>query len=145
MFKKLSLVTLFLVIPFMLSYAGWTPLKDYKAKNADEEAIVYVLQGLSEGWKKKDKQQILSFFHENAQFVNMQLKPISKDQMVQTEVKDWGISKVWYGYYDVKIKIDGEKATVNALQMTSAGDFPVNLQMLRENQKWLVLKSEWQP
>jgi hypothetical protein len=129
----------------MLSFAGWTPLKDYKAKNEDEAAILDVLKGLSEGWKKKDKQQILSFFHENAQFVNMSLKPISKDQMIQTEVKDWGIARVWYGYYDVKIKIDGDKATVNALQMTSAGDFPVNFQMLRENQKWLVLKHEWKP
>ena len=129
----------------MLSYAGWTPLKDYKEKNEDEEAIVNVLKGLSEGWKKKDKQQILSFFHENAQFVNMSLKTISKDQMIQTEFKDWGIARAWFGYYDVKIKIDGDKATVNALQMTSAGDFPVNFQMIRENQKWLVLKYEWKP
>jgi len=143
--KILSLVTLFLLIPFMLSYAGWTPLKDYKAKNEDEEAIVDVLKGLSEGWKKKDKQQILSFFHENAQFVNMRLKTISKDQMIQTEFKDWGIASAWFGYYDVKIKIDKDKATVNALQMTSAGDFPVNFQMLRENQEWLVLKHEWKP
>ena len=145
MLKKLSFATLFLLIPFMLSYAGWTPLKDYKAKNEDEEAIVDVLKGLSEGWKKKDKQQILSFFHENAQFVNMRLKTISKDQMIQTEFKDWEIANVWFGYYDVKIKIDADKATVNALQMTSAGDFPVNFQMLRENQKWLVLKHEWKP
>jgi mRNA-degrading endonuclease YafQ of YafQ-DinJ toxin-antitoxin module len=143
--KILSFIALFLLISFTLSYAGWTPLKDYKAKNEEEEAIVNVLKGLSEGWKKKDKQQILSFFHENAQFVNMNLKLLSKDQMIQKEFKDWGLPRAWYDYYDIEIKIDGDKATLNALQMTSAGNFPVNLQMLRENQKWSVLKYEWKP
>jgi hypothetical protein len=146
MFKKLSLVTLFLLIPFMLSYAQFISLKDYKAKNPDEEAIVEVLQSLSEGWRKKDKQQILSFYHKNAQFVDWNGKYISKEQMIGTEVKDWGPpSKVWYGYYDVKIEIDGDKAAVNLTEMRSYGPYMVNMQMVRENEKWLILQHEWRP
>jgi len=116
-----------------------------KAKNPDEEAIVEVLQSLSEGWRKKDKLQILSFYHENAQFMNAKREYISKEQMIRTEVKDWKLARVWYGYYDVKIEIDGDRAAVNVTEMTKAGHFTVNLQMLRENQKWLILKHEWQP
>jgi hypothetical protein len=130
----------------MLSYAQSISLKDYKPKNPDEEAIVKVLESLSEGWRKRDKQKILPLYHENAQFMDSKAKYISKERMIGTELKDWGPqSKVWYGYYDVKIEIDGDKAAVNLNGLTSFGLYMANMQMVRENEKWLIIEHEWKP
>ena len=128
----------------MLTYAQNVSLKDYKAKNQDEEAIADVLQSLSEGWKKKDKQQILEYCHENALFDDFSGSNISKEKMVGQEVSDWGpLSKAWYGYYDVNIEIDGNIANVNCTEMRSYGPYEVKMQLVKENQKWQVLKYDW--
>jgi hypothetical protein len=66
--------------------------------------------------------------------------------MIGTEVKDWGPPcKVLYGYRDVKIEIEGDKAAVNLYENRKYGLYMVNIQMVRENEKWLILNYEWQP
>ena len=142
MHKKLFLVALFLFIPFTLSNAQSVKLKNYKAKNPDEAAIIELLQDYLEGWQKEDKQKILSCFHENSQYMDKRGKYITKKEMIETNISDWTNSK-WYDFYDPKIKIDGDKAVVNLVVARSMGIRQANLQMLRENQKWQILKQEW--
>ena len=50
MYKKLIFLTLFLIIPFTLSYAESTLLKDYKPINSDEEEIVSLLNKHEVNW-----------------------------------------------------------------------------------------------
>lgn len=145
MYKKLSLVALFLFIPFTLSNAQSVKLKNYKAKNPDEVAIIELLQDYLDGWKKEDKQKILSCFHENSQYMaHRSGKYFTKKEMIETKVSDWTDVK-WYDFYDPKIKIEGDKAVVDINESLNCGVFQATLQLLRENQKWLVLKHEWKP
>ena len=146
MLKKIILVIAIMLIPFMLSYAQNVPLKDYKAEAQNEKEIVDVLQALSDGWKTKDKEQILSYCNENAQFSDLSGSYISKEKMLGQEVSDWGPkSKKWYGYYDVNMKIDGDKAEVTCNEMRSYGFHKATMQLIKEDQKWQILQYDWQP
>lgn len=156
MFKKLSLITAFLLILLMLSCAQtvqekeqraqWVPLKDYEAKNQDEEAIAGVLQSLSDGWAKKDKKPILSSCHVDAQFMDKTGKYVSKDKMIVQKIGDWGPpTKAWFGYYDLNIKIDGDLANVDCTEMRGYGPYKAKFIMIKNKQEWQVLKYDWQP
>ena len=156
MSKKLSLITIFILIPLMLSCAQtvqvkeqkaqWVPLKDFVAKNQDEEAIAGVLQSLSEGWAKKDKQQILSSCHADVHFKDKSGNYVAKDKMMIQEVRDWGPpSKAWYGYYDLNIEIDGDMANVDCTEMRSYGPYKAKIIMVKDKQVWQVLKYDWLP
>ena len=146
MFKKISLAIVIILIPLMLSYAQNVPLKDYKAETQDEKEIIGVLEGLSDGWRKKYKQQILSYCNENVQFSDLGGSHFSKEKMLSQEVSDWGPkTKNFFGYYDVKMRIDGEMANVNCFEMRSYGLYTVTMQLIKEDQKWQILKYDWQP
>ncbi len=154
MLKKLPLMTIFLLIPLILSCAQAVQvrepktqnvaLRDYAAKNQDEEAIVGVLQSLSDGWAKKDKQQILSTCHADARFMDKSGNYVSREDMIIQEVDDWGPpSKVWYGYYDLNIEIDGTMANVDCTERRSYGPYRSKIIMIKEKQEWKVLKYDW--
>ena len=68
MCKKVILIVLllFLMVPLTVYAAGPLPLKDYQAKNADEEAIKNVLLNYVEGWNNYDREGVLSCLHEDA-------------------------------------------------------------------------------
>jgi hypothetical protein len=144
MHRKLFFVVLFLFISFTLSNAQSVKLKNYKANNPDEAAIIELLQDYLDGWKKADKQKILSCFHENSQYMNNNRKYFTKKEMIETNISDWTGSK-WYDFYDPKIKIEGDKAIVDLNESLSGGVFQATLQLLRENKKWLIVKHEWKP
>ena len=59
MYKKLIFLTLFLIIPFTLSYAESILLKDYKPKNSDEEEIVSLLNKYEVNWNSGNVQGFL--------------------------------------------------------------------------------------
>lgn len=156
MSKKLTLMAIFLLIPLMLSCAQtvqvkeqkaqWVPLKDFVAKNQDEEAIAGVLQSLSEGWANKDKKPILSSCHVDARFMDKAGEYVSKDKMMVQQVSDWGApSKVWYGYYDLNIEINGNMADVVCTEMRGYGPYKANFIMIKNRNEWQVFKYDWQP
>ena len=154
MCKKLLLMTIFFLISFMLSCAQTVQveeqkapniaLKDYVPNNQDEEAIADVLQSLSNGWTNQDKQQILSSCHADAYFMDKSGNYVSRADMIIQEVNDWGPpSKAWYGYYDLNIEINGNMANVNCVEMRSPGPFKAKFIMIREKQRWQILKYDW--
>lgn len=156
MSNKLSLLAVFLLITLILSCAQtvqekeqktqWVPLKDFVAENQDEKAIVNVLQSLSDGWSKKDKQQIISSCHVDARFMDKSGKYVSKDKMMVQKVSDWGPpTKAWYGYYDLNIEINGNMANVGCTEMRGYGPYKANFIMIKNRNEWQVFKYEWQP
>ena len=154
MLNKLSLLAVFLLIPLMLSCAQTVELKerktqnvaleDYAAKDQDEKAIVDVLQGVSDGWATKDKQPILSSCHADAQFMDKSGDYVSREDMITQEVDDWGPpSKAWYGYYDLNIEINGNMARVNCIEKRDIGPKRADIIMVKEKQRWQILKYDW--
>ena len=144
MIQKISLILSFLLIPFIFSYAQNVPLKDFKAKNADEEAIANVLHDLSEGFKNKDKKQIFSLCRENVEFTDVSGNIYTKEQMMSKKATEWGPkSKAWYGYYNIDMAVEGDKVDVNCMEMRSYGLYKVKMLLIKENQKWQILKYDW--
>ena len=143
MCKKLFLPNLLLLIFFSYSYAQSIKLQDYIPKNQDEVAIIQMLKSYSEGWQTKDKQKILACCNDNIELMDYHGKYLTKTEMIKTNVNDW-TTTTWFGFYDPKIMIDGNKATVNLGVATGKRYMALTLRMLRENQKWLILKHEYQ-
>jgi len=129
---------------FTFSYAQSIKLQDYKPKNQDEVAIIQMLTIYLEGWQNRDKQKILACCDDNIELMDYRGKYLTKKEMLETNVKDWEGSK-WVDFRDPKIVIDGNKATVNLGVIRSKSYIESNLQMLRRNQQWLILKQELQP
>jgi hypothetical protein len=146
MSKKLTLATLILLIPFMFSHAQLIPLKDYESKNSDEQAILDILETLSNAMKIKDKKQILSLCHKKVKFLDSSGKYISRDQMMRTDVSEWGPpGNALQAYNDVKILINENYAAVNLQEKRSDGFYTVNIQFVNILGKWLIIRHEWQP
>ena len=156
MSKKLPIMMILLLITLLLSCAQTVQvkeqkaqnvsLKDFVAKNQDEEAIANVLQSLSEGWANKDKQPILSSCHVDAQFMDRSRNYVTKDKMIVQKVSDWGPpSKAWFGYYNINIKVDGDLANVDCTEMRGYGPYKAKFIMIKNKQEWQVLKYDWQP
>ena len=144
MHKKFVLAALFLLIPFTLCYGQSIKLQDYKAKNSDETAIIEKLNEYLEAVKAEDKEKVLSCCHESIQLMDWHGNYLTKKEMRNTNVSDWVFSK-WYGFYDPKIKLDGNEANVDLLLARSKAIIPITFQMLRKNEKWLLLKQERHP
>ena len=146
MSKKLTIVFLILLIPFTLSHAQSIPLKDYRPINSDEQAVVDLLESLLEGWKNKDKRQILSLCHKRVKFLDSSGKYITLDQMMRTDVSDWGPpGNSLYSYNDVKILTHEYNAAVNLIGKMDDSIFTINMQLIRKGDKWLIIRHEWQP
>jgi hypothetical protein len=142
MWKKLFLPTFLLLIFFSFSYAQSIKLQDYKPKNQDEVAIIQVLKTYLEGWQNRDKQKILTCCSDNIELMDYRGKYLTKKQLTETNVDDWDRQQ-WFGLYDPKIMIDGNKASVNIGVARGKSYIELTLQMLRENQQWLILKHQY--
>ena len=112
-----------------------------QGKNSDETAIIEKLHEYLEGLKTEDKEKVLSCCHESIQLMDWHGKYLTKKEMRETNVSDWVFSK-WHGFYDPKIKISGNKANVDLVLARSMCIISITFQMLRENEKWLLLKQE---
>jgi len=144
MHKKIALAALLLLIPFTLCYGQSIKLQDYKAKNSDEVVVIEKLNEYLEAVKTKDKEKVLSCCHESIHLMDWHGNYLTKKEMRNTNVSDWVFQK-WYGFYDPKIKIDGNKAHVDLVLSRSMGLIPITFLMFRENEKWLLLKQERHP
>jgi hypothetical protein len=142
MCKRLFLPTFLVLIFFAFSYAQSIKLQDYKPKNQDEAAIIQMLKTYLEGWQNRDKEKIFACFDDNIELMDFHGKYLTKKEMIKTNVDDWDRQQ-WFGLYDPKIMIDGNKATVNIGVARGKSYIGLTLQILRENQQWLILKHQY--
>jgi hypothetical protein len=137
---------LFLMVPLTVYAAGPLPLKDYQAKNADEEAIKNVLLNYVQEWNNYDKEGVLSCLHEDAQcMVWANSGTFTKDDLSNASLKKMK-PRLWHGFYDPKMNIEADKGVVNATLITGHGT-PVahEFHMLRGTDRWLIMKVEYTP
>ena len=64
--------------------------------------------------------------------------------MMSKKATEWGPkSKAWYGYYNIDMAVEGDKVDVNCMEMRSYGLYKVKMLLIKENQKWQILKYDW--
>ena len=148
MYKKLIFLTLFLIIPFTLSYAESILLKDYKPKNSDEEEIVSLLNKYEVNWNSGNVQGFLDLWHENAKIMhggyNYQKQIATKEEfktiMPRNQAED---GRLKLG--TPKINISGKEATVNI--MDEGVDFYWSyldtFNLIKENNRWLFMSLKY--
>lgn len=148
MYKKLIFLTLFLIIPFTLSYAESILLKDYKPINSDEEEIVSLLNKYLVNWNSGNVQGFLDLWHENAKIMyggyHYQKRIATKEEFKTIMPKLWeerGRSKLG----TPKIDISGKEATVNI--MDEGVDYYYGsirtLNLIKENNRWLFISFKY--
>jgi len=141
----LKVLLLFLMVPLTVYAAGPLPLKDYEAKNADEEAIKNALLNYVEEWNNYDREGVLSCLHEDAQcMVWGNSGTFTKDDLSNASLKKIKLER-WYGFYDPKMKIETDKAVVNATLITGHSIAAHVFHMLRATDRWLITKVEYTP
>ena len=134
MHRKLIFAALFLLVPFTLCYGQSIRLRDYKAKNSDETAVIEKLHDCLNGLNTENKEKVLFCCHKSIQLMDWYGKYLTKKEMRETNVSDWVCAKL-LGFYDPKIKIEGNKANVDLVLVRSRSVTPITFQMLRENQR----------
>lgn len=143
MWKKLFLQTFLLLIFLTFSYAQSIKFQDYKPKNQDEVAIIQMLKTYLEGWQNRDKQKIFACFDDNIELMDFHGKYLTKKEMIKTNIEDWDRQK-WFNFYDPKIMIDGNSATVDIGVARGKSYVGLTLEIIRQNQQWLILKHQYQ-
>jgi len=140
-----KVLLLFMMVPLTVYAVSPLPLKDYEAKNADEEAIKNVLLNYVEEWNNYDREGVLSCLHEDAQcMVWGNSGTFTKDDLSNASLKKMKPRR-WYGFYDPKMKIEADKAVVNATLMTGHSIVAHEFHMLRGTDRWLIMKVEYTP
>ena len=149
MYKKLIFLTLFLIIPFTLSYAESTLLKDYKPINSDEEEIVSLLNKYEVNWNSDNVQGFLDLWHENAKIMhgglNYQKRIATKEEyktIMPGLVENEGIYKLG----TPKIDISGKEATVNIMREGKGmwgSVWLYTFKLVKENNRWLFMSSKY--
>ena len=70
MIRKIMSIFIFLAVSlFLFGFEGKILLKEYKAKNADEEKIIATLINYEQAYNAHDKDKLLSFFSADAKLM----------------------------------------------------------------------------
>ncbi len=148
MYKKLIFLTLFLIIPFTLSYAESILLKDYKPKNSDEEEIVSLLNKYLVNWNSGNVQGFLDLWHENAKIMHggyyYEKRIATKEEFKTIMPKlldERGRSKLG----TPKIDISDKEATVSIMRESVDWDssWLHTFKLIKENNRWLFMSSKY--
>ena len=120
-------------------------LASYETKSHDEAEIIQVLMVHQDDFNNRDLDGWLSCFHENARY------PDARGGLMPVEDLPGFCSTEWARNYKFtcgppNIKIDGDKAVVRYTyhwtSNTVTGESKMTLNLIRENDKWLIIKGK---
>jgi len=125
----------------LLAIAGCvTSEKQVKSESPDEIAIRELVQSLEEAWNAGDKDIYLSFWHEQGKIkVGRERKVMSKSEYAKLLPDRMQNNPLTLS--NPKIKVNGDKATAKMKLDTGGNSFPFSLNLVRENDQWLVMEN----
>jgi len=116
-------------------------LKNYKAANPEEGAIISVIVAFEESFNKVDQQLFLSIMADEARIMHGREKKIfNKEEyarILPERIKEIGI----ISFSNPKIKIDGAIATVQATYGSNVVTMPYLFELKKYGDKWLILRN----
>jgi hypothetical protein len=142
MYKKLLPMILF--VSFLVFLFGCAAtLKDYKPKSSEEEAIKTSLLAYESAWNKYDQQGVLTLLHEDAQLmIGSEKSMVSKKEfavILPRAMPDFSPAEL----YEPTISVAGDKATIKLLVDMRQYQTQFTFHMIRENNKWLIMRWEY--
>jgi murein L,D-transpeptidase YafK len=125
----------------LLAIAGCvTSEKQVKSESPDEIAIRELVQSFEEAWNAGDKDKYLSFWHEQGKIkVGRERKVMSKSEYAKLLPDRMQSNPLTLS--NPKIKVNGDKATAKMKLDTGGNSFPFSLNLIRENDQWLVMEN----
>jgi murein L,D-transpeptidase YafK len=125
----------------LLAIAGCvTSEKQVKSESPDEIAIRELVQSFEEAWNAGDKDKYLSFWHEQGKIkVGRERKVMSKSEYAKLLPDRMQNNPLTLS--NPKIKVKGDKATAKMKLDTGGNSFPFSLNLVRENDQWLVMEN----
>jgi len=117
--------------------------KEYQPKNADEAAIINVLNQYQAAYRSHDIQKFLSLFDKNGTYMSNTFGPHLPiaSQRCQDLIKDDFRGSV--NWYDPVITVSGDKAVVKVLVEHFFFLTDNTFTLVRKDKDWLVLDAGW--
>jgi len=160
--KNFRAAYFFLILTFPLFCGCDTPIDKYEPRGRDEKEILSVLIRYQNAKNRFDIDQLLSFLHENGKFSFQCGKVVSKEELKELLPGFWNEIKAGNAavfpithecvngdYYksgtlnNIKIEIGVDKAEVIVLFRKGFSRVLQYFSMVRENDIWLVIRTEW--
>jgi hypothetical protein len=148
----------------MFSCGCDSSIEKYEPKTEDEKEIISVLIQYQDAKNRFDLKRLLSFLHENGEFSFQCGLMVSKAKLEKMLPGFW--TEITTGnpsvfpmvhecingdYYksgklnNPQIEINGNKAEATVLFKKGLSRVPQYFSMLRENDRWLITRTEWGP
>ena len=137
MMKYLLLAVIFSVL-FLFSGVADAGEKPGAAMDADESEISGIVRAYEKTWNNVEVEPYLALWHDDALLTHGAYEKDPKDVYrgkAKGLMEGFPNTKI----YDEKIIIDGDKATVKAIQDLGAFSFNITWDMVKENGKWFIM------
>jgi hypothetical protein len=123
---------------FILSGLADAGEKSGGAVNTDEAEITGIVRAYEKTWNNVEIEPFLALWHDDALLTHGAYEKDPKDVYrgkAKGLMEGFPNTKI----YDEKITIDGDKATVKAIQDLGAFSFNITWDMVKENGKWFIM------
>ena len=140
MMRKIVIIFSFLAVSlFLFGFEGKVLLKEYKAKNADEEKIIAALIGYEQAYNDQDKERLLSFYSADAKLTpcGEMGSQVSKADYAEKFPGKWSLYP-GYMFYNPEITTMGNMAELKLNLVSGGWTFDYQITMINENGNWMI-------
>ena len=148
-----TLTILLFAMLLIFGCAAQSKLADYQPKSAEEQAVVDCMKKANEAWAAKDIEKTLAHYHENAQIRIVigadRNQPLVSKQQFKTYLKEDGFEKMPLNIME-EVKVREPVITIIEDRATIAGTSPATnvtiihkWDLVKEKDKWLIIKEDW--
>ena len=144
MIKRIvTLLSILAVALFLFGFEGKVLLKEYKAKNTEEEKIIEALISYEKAYNEHNLERAFSYCTETvrlrpcAEFVQ-----VSKEDFLKRFPGQFYIFPT-YTFYNPEIDIYGGKADLNLQLDTGSWALDYKINMVKEKDNWLIQETTW--
>ena len=145
MIRKMIILFSFLAVSlFLFGFEGKVLLKEYKAKNADEEKIIAALMDYEQAYNKNDKVKLLSFYSEDAKLTpcGETGTQVPKNEYAEKFPAKWN-SYPDYMFYNPEITRMGNMAELKLNLISGGWTVDYEIKMVNENGNWLIQETSY--
>ena len=139
---KRALLIGFIISALLLFNSCDTPLNKYKPKSDDEKQIIALLNTYADDCNKKDLAGIQATFLKDGIYYGGRGATIKASEIITSDPEFW-TSFGELRLYDPKITINDNEAKLTLVtRYGTAGRFHAAFTLVKENDKWLIMKRE---
>ena len=133
------------LIKALIKTGGSVPSLEARPVSPDEEAIKAILKDYEDAWNKKDADGVIAFYHQKAIVMTGKNRDIVSRKHYRKILPDkFKTAKSLY-FGVSRMKIVGDKAKVKVKMRMTGFDssIVVSYAMVRQNGKWLIVKTRY--